>query len=235
MKIEILFDEVCNLYGDPQNGTYLKATLPDAEFIHTPLTSRPFFADGRPDMVIMGSMSESTQRRVIETLRPYRERLIQLIDDGVVFLVTGNAFEVFVKHIEYVTEEVETDGLGLFDLTVRTDWFKRYNGKVLAKFEDMTITGFRSQFGMISGDNSKEYFLNVTRGMGMNEKNQLEGVRRNNFFGTQLLGPILPLNPEFCEYLIRLAGGNAVAAYRKEAMEAYEQRVKEFNDPDVEF
>ncbi|MCQ2353522.1 MAG: hypothetical protein MJ102_00295 [Clostridia bacterium] len=235
MKIEILYDEICNLYGDPQNAAYLKATLHDAEFIHTPLKSRPYFADYRPDMIIMGSMSESTQRLVIEELRPYRERICDLIDDGVVFLMTGNASEVFYGQIKYVTEEKEIDGLGIFDFSVSTDWFKRCNAKVLAKFENMTITGFRSQFGEVTGDNSEEYFIEVTRGLGMNKSNRFEGVRRKNFFGTQLLGPILPLNPEFCEYLIRLAGGNARAAFREEAMEAFLQRVKEFSDPATEF
>ena len=34
MKIEILYPEVCGLYGDAQNGEYLKQTLPEAA--HTP-------------------------------------------------------------------------------------------------------------------------------------------------------------------------------------------------------
>lgn len=235
MKIEILYEETCNLYGDPQNAAYLKASVPDAEFFRTSLADRPYFADNRPDMILMGSMSESTQRKVIEALSPYTKRIEELIDDGVVFLVTGNASEVFARHISYVTEEIETDGLGILDFTVRTDWFKRFNCKVLAKFGDMTVTGFRSQFGMVSGDNSGEYFIEVIRGTGMNEKNRFEGVRRKNFFATQLLGPILPLNPLFCEYLISLAGGNGSAAFRDEAMAAYEQRVREFSDPSTAF
>ena len=45
MVIEILFNEVCNLFGDGQNAAYLKATLPEAEFIFTPLTDTPYFAE----------------------------------------------------------------------------------------------------------------------------------------------------------------------------------------------
>ena len=56
-------------------------------------------------------------------------------------------------------------------------------------------------------------------------------MRKNNLFCTQLLGPILPLNPLFCEYLLRLCGSDATAAYRKEAMAAYEQRLEEFRAP----
>ena len=36
MKIEILFPEFCNLFGDMSNMRYLKKCLPCAEFIETP-------------------------------------------------------------------------------------------------------------------------------------------------------------------------------------------------------
>ena len=33
MKIEILYPELCTLYGDKGNMQYLKLCLPDAEFV----------------------------------------------------------------------------------------------------------------------------------------------------------------------------------------------------------
>ena len=235
MTVEILFSEVCNLYGDGQNPAYLKATLPDAEFRFTAITEKPYFADADPDIIYIGSMSESTQRRVIEKLMPLKDRLSALIEKGTVILATGNACEIFTKHISYVTEEIETDGLGLVDLTVKTDLFDRYNGKVLGEAAGVTVTGFRSQFGFLFGDNSRDYFLKVERGDGINRESKLEGYRINNFIGTQILGPILPLNPLFTEYLIGLAGEKAEAAFREDAMKAYEQRLKEFRDPKTVF
>ena len=84
MKIEVLFSEVCNLSGDFQNVEYLRQSLPEADFIFTSLMDIPYFAENRPDMVLMGTMTEAVQRRVIEILQPYRDRLEKLIDDGVV-------------------------------------------------------------------------------------------------------------------------------------------------------
>lgn len=233
MVIEVLFDESCNLFGDGQNVVYLKSTLPQAEFIHTKLTDTPYFAENDPDMIYIGSMSEATQRRVLEKLMPLKERITHLIDKGVVFLATGNAAELFCSTIEYVTEEITVSGLGIFDLTVKTDLFKRYNGKVLATLDGYKVVGFRSQFGMIYGDNTKEYFLKCDRGIGINPASNLEGMRKNNLICTQLLGPVLPLNPLFCEYVTQLLGEPTEAAFRKDAMDAYEQRVKEFSDPVV--
>ena len=235
MKIEVLFGEVCGLYGDAQNAAYLKATLPDAEFIETKLTQTPYFAENDPDMILIGSMSEKTQRLVIEKLMPLKDRILALMEKGTVILATGNACEVFCSHICYRTEKLETDGLNIVPLTVENKYFGRYNGKVLAEFGDLQIVGFRSQFSFLYGDNSEDYFLKVLRGDGINKESKLEGFRVKNLFGTQVLGPILPLNPLFCEYLIKLAGGDAQAAFRQEAMAAYTQRLAEFSDPNVKF
>lgn len=235
MTVEILFQEVCGLYGDSQNPTYLQATLPNAEFVFTKLTDKPYFVDNTPALIYIGCMSESTQRRVIEILRPYKDRLCQLIDEGVVILATGNAGEIFTKHIDYVTEKKEADGLGVFNLTVKTDLFKRYNNMVLGQMDDLKIVGFRSQFSFIYGDNSDCRFLSCVRGHGINKESKLEGMRKNNLICTHLLGPILPLNPLFCEYLLKLFGCDAPAAYREAAMTAYNQRLQHFEDPKTPF
>lgn len=235
MTIEILFQEVCGLYGDSQNPTYLEATLPDAQFIYTKLTDVPYFVDNRPDIVYIGCMSESTQRRVIEALKPHKDRICELIDSGTPILATGNAGEIFAKSISYVSEGVETEALGIFDLKVKTDLFNRYNSMVLGELQDLKIVGFRSQFSFLYGDNSDNYFIKCVRGDGINPQSKLEGMRKNNLICTQLLGPILPLNPLFCEYFIGLTGKQAPAAFRESAMNAYEQRLKEFSDPKIPF
>ena len=235
MIVEILFPEVCGLYGDSQNPTYLQATLPDAKFIFTALTDTPYFAENDPDLIYIGAMSEVTQRRVIEKLLPFKSRLEDLINKNIPILATGNAGEIFAKHICYVTEKMEMEGLGIFDLTVKNDLFDRYNGKVLGQFKDMQIVGFRSQFSFLYGDNSNCYFLKCIRGDGIHRGSVFEGMRKNNLICTQLLGPILPLNPLFCEYLIGLTGNKATAAFKDAAMDAYEQRIREFSDPSVIF
>ena len=233
MVIEILFEESCNLFGDGQNINYLQATLPQAEFIHTGLNDTPYFAENDPDMIYIGSMSESIQRRVIQKLMPLKDRLEALIDKGVLILATGNAGEIFCKTIEYVTEQITTEGLGIFDNSVKTDLFQRYNGKVLGSYEDIKVVGFRSQFSMIYGDNQDGYFVSCDRGIGINKSSKLEGLRKNNLICTQILGPILPLNPLLCEKLLKLCGIKSEAAYRSSAIAAYEQRLAEFNDPNV--
>lgn len=228
MVIEILFQEVCGLYGDSQNATYLQACLPEAEFVFTKLTDEPYFVNNTPAMIYIGCMSESTQIRVIEKLRPYADRINSLIENGTVFLATGNAGEVFCKEIDYVTTEQKIAGLGIFDLTAKTDLFKRHNSAFLGAMGNLKVTGFKSQFSHLYGDNSEYAFATCQHGCGINPKSKLEGMRKNNMICTQLLGPILPLNPLFTEYLMGLIGVDTPAAYKEEAMAAYERRLAEF-------
>lgn len=236
MTIETLFPEVCNLFGDSKNEEYLRMTVPDAGFIDDALPDEPYFVRNAPDLMLIGSMTEKLQRQITEKLRPYTDRIRELIDSGTVILATGNAGEIFMKHISYVTEKIETDGLGLINLTVKTDLFNRLNGKVLGKSDDLDIVGFQSRFSQVYGDNSASPFLKVERGVGYNTGNtKYEGVRLNNLFCTSVLGPLLPNNPLFTERLLSLAGTKADAAFREEALAAYEQRLKEFRDPTTEF
>ena len=236
MTVEVLFRELCNLNADGQNSVYLRECMPDAEFIETPIGGEPYFKDGRPDIIMMGHMSESTQRAVVKKLMPFKSRIEELIDAGTVFLMTGNACEVFCRHISYVTEKTETDALGIFPLDARCDLFDRYNGKQLSVFNgEIKLVGFKSQFSFLFGDNSQFAFAKCERGIGINRESVYEGMRKNNFLGTHLSGPILPLNPLFTEYVMRLAGHGGEAAFREAAMDAYRQHLKEFEDPEVRF
>ena len=50
--------------------------------------------------------------------------------------------------------------------------------------------------------------------------------------GTYLLGPFLVMNPPFTQYLMRLISAEEFALpFQEVAMRAYEDRVREFEDP----
>ena len=65
--------------------------------------------------------------------------------------------------------------------------------------------------------------------MGNNENTKLEGIHKNNFIGTYIIGPILILNPLFARKIMKMIGiDEPKLALEKEIMAAYEQRLKEF-------
>lgn len=233
MKIEVLFPEVCNLFGDMFNMKYLKMCLPDAEFIETALDDEPTFVKEDVNLIYLGPMTENTQEKVITRLFPYKTRIEELIEKNVVFLFTGNALEILGKYIEN-EDGSKIEAIGIFDVYSKRDMMHRHNSYLVGNYEDIEIVGFKSQFTMMYGNNSESYFVEVEKGIGLNKESKLEGIQKNNFIGTYILGPLLILNPLFTEKLISKMGADANIALEKETMAAYDTRLKELKKLPIE-
>ena len=236
MKVEILYREVCNLYADEFNARLLEQSLPDALFYSTELNDQPRFVSEDVDLIYMGSMPEKVQEYVIDRLMPYRDRILQLIQQGKVFLFTGNALEVFGSYIES-EDGTRIKGLRIYEGYAARHMMERYNALFLGTIRDeadreIRIVGFKNQFSHTYMDNDHCFAFQCLRGCGINPDSMKEGIRLRNFFGTYLVGPLLVLNPLFTKYLLRLAGvQNPHIAFEEEALDAYYARLKEFEDP----
>lgn len=234
MTVEILYGEVCNLYGDAGNIAYLRKCLPDAEIIETALQKRPAFSCKTPDLIYMGSMSEKMQELTIEKLTPYKKQLERLIEKGTAMLFTGNSMEILGSRIERDNGSC-VEGLGIIDMVTEQQMFHRYNGLVLGVFEGIKIVGFRSQFSQIY-PTSAQPFVSVLKGRGINTGEVYEGIRINNLFCTNLLGPFLIVNPLFTEYLIKTAGvWDFTLPFIEVSIQVYENRLKEFENKKTKF
>ena len=229
MKIEILYGELCNLFGDAFNIKYLEKCLPDASFIYTGIEDTPLFTKEHVDLVYMGPMSENTQELVISKLSKYKKEIKDNINNNTNFLITGNAIEVFGKYIEN-EDGSKIQGLGIFDVYAKRQMMKRFNAFTIGSFNNIEVVGFKSQFTQMYGNNNK-YFLDVIRGTGINPESNKEGIKDHNFIATYLLGPILVLNPLFTKYLLKQMGSKKLdLIYEKESLLAYQRRVEEFKD-----
>ena len=226
MRIEILFPEFCNLFGDMYNMRYLKMCVPEAEFIETALDEVPAFVNEDINLIYLGPMTEKTQEKVIKRLMPYKERIEELIEKNVFFLFTGNAVEVLGKYIEN-EDGSKIEGVGIFDVYAKRNMMHRHNSYLVGMYGNIEIVGFKSQFTMMYGDNSSSYFLQVEKGIGINEESKLEGIKKNNFIGTYLLGPILIENPLFTEKVLQAIGAKTDIALKEDMLPAYEARLNE--------
>lgn len=224
---EILFPEFCNLYGDISNVKYLKKCIPDANFIETYFTDEPAFISQEVNLIYMGPMTEKMQEKVIKKLKPYKEKIEELIEKNVVFLITGNAIEIFGKYIEN-EDGSKIEGLDIFNIYAKRDMLKRHNSNFIGKYEDIELVGFKSQFTFSYGDNENSYFAKVEKGIGLNPESKLEGIQKNNFIATYVIGPILILNPKFTKKILEKIGiENPSIAFEEDVQKAYEQRLKE--------
>ena len=229
MIIEYVYPEIANLFDDSANFKYLKEYIPEAEFVETGLNGVPAFVSAEPALIYMGSMSEKSQRLALSRLMPYKARLAELIDGGTHFLFTGNSFELFGKYIEQNGERIPA--LDILDFYAVCDTGKRYNGFFLGERDGVKITAFNSRFSNTFPSESAECFARCLRGRGSNAQSLNEGVVKNNFIGTYLLGPILVQNPLFTRSLIAEPGLSGEPAFFAAGMEAYEKRLAEFEDP----
>ena len=188
----------------------------------------PTFVKGHVDMIYLGPMTERMQEKVIRKLQIYRERIQELIEEKVVFLLTGNAMEILGEYIQK-EDGSQIEALKLFPIYSKRDMMHRHNSHFIGKFEDIDIVGFKSQFSMSYGDNEKNYFATVEKGIGLNSQSKLEGIRKNNLVATYVIGPILILNPLFTKKIIEMMGVRTPKiALAEDVMLAYQQRLKEF-------
>jgi hypothetical protein len=233
MKIEILYPELCNLYGDLMNVEYLSECC-GAEIIRTSLKEKPKFISEDIALVYMGGTTERGQTIVKDALTPYKDDIAKRMDNGGIMLITGNAMEIFGEYIE--NEDGSRDEmLGMFPIHSDRHMMNRYNSLYLGKLGDIDIVGFKSQFGHSYGDNGDGLFTTV-RGAGLNTDSKAEGLRRGNFMATYVIGPLLILNPPFTKYLLSLMGvENPTLKFEESAMDVYNTRLKEFSEPDRGF
>lgn len=228
MKIEILFPEFCNLFGDGGNIKYLKMCLPDATYIETSIKEEPAFMSEDVNLIYMGPMTENAQIKVIEKLKPYKERIKELIEKDTTFLFVGNALETLGKYIE-IEDGSRIEALGIFDVYAKRNILDRKSSLLIGKYEDLEVVGFRSQFTELYGEFSKNYFLEIEMGTGVNPKTKLEGIKEHNFIGTYVIGPLLILNPLFTVELLKMMGVKKPnLALGEDVIAAYEERLEEF-------
>lgn len=237
MIIEMLFPEIANLHGDNANIDYLAQCRPDARIVRTGLTDRPAFADAPVDLVYLGPLTEKGQLKAIAHLRPHRDRLVDLIESGTVFLFTHNALEVLGSRIRNDEMGYDEPGLGILELEATLSMFGRYSGKVIGTVPEVgaahPVVGYKSQFSMVTAPDALPGFLTAEQGIGRNPTTAIEGVRRGNFLGTSLLGPILVDNPHLTRALLGMLDPDTepVLAHERLALAAYDQRLADFRDP----
>jgi CobQ-like glutamine amidotransferase family enzyme len=236
LTIEMLFPEIANLHGDNANISYLSQCRPDATVVRTGLTDIPAFVSRPVDLIYLGALTEEGQLKVIERLRPHRDRIEALIEAGTTLLFTHNALEVLGTRIRNDDMNYDKAGLGIFEVESTLRMFGRYNGKVIGVVPeagaDHPLVGYKSQFSMIEAPSSLPGFLTADRGIGRNTATAVEGVRRGNFIGTSLLGPILIANPHFTRGLLQLLDPNSepILAHEEFALAAYDARLADFGD-----
>ena len=239
MKIEILYPEICYLYGDLMNIEYLHRCLPEAEIIKTSLKTVPAFVSGGVGLVYLCSMTERAQELVINALRPYtgkNQRADRRRHDLSRHRQRAGDFHQGHRKRGWQQDrgprlvqphrKAPDDGPVQRPLSgeIRRAGHRGPQEPVRPRYE-------AGGTDAVYGENVEPLFM-TTRGAGRNPGVKPEGIRKNNFMATYVLGPLLIMNPPFTKYLLGLLGaGDQMLAYEKAAMDAYALRLSEYSDP----
>ena len=221
IKIAHLYYDLMNYYGEQGNVLALKTAIEYAGFkVNVKTLSVDDEIDfEKYDIFYMGMGTKRNQEIVRKDILKYKDKIENVIDKKM-FIMTGNSYELFGKKID------DKKCLGVFNFESKTT--DRIVGEQIFKSDIIkeTIIGFQNRF---SSNNIKdEYLFEVIKGTGNDSESKVEGIHKNNFFGTYLLGPILIRNPYFKDALLKYIGIDKVNTKLVD-YKAYHEYLKNFN------
>ncbi|MCI9517167.1 MAG: glutamine amidotransferase [Lachnospiraceae bacterium] len=200
-----LYPDLLNLYGDRGNIQCIMKRCEwrgiDAETIEYGLEDKVNFS--KLDIVLLGGGSDREQMIVCQRLQEIREDFEAYVEsDGVVIAVCGG-YQLLGHY--YQTDQGKMEGLHLVDIYTEQKPGRLIDNIVLkSELFDMPVVGFENHGGRTKIGNNKA-FGKVLYGSGNDGESGYEGVIYKNVIGTYLHGPLLPKNPQVCDYLIERA------------------------------
>ena len=210
LKICHLYPDVLNLYGDGGNILCMKKRL-EWRGIHATVSCLPIGEQDSLtgyDLFFIGGGQDFEQEVLLQDLHSGKDQCIRsAIQDGKTVLAICGGYQMLGS---YYKNQAGTccEFLGAIDFyTESSD--RRMIGNYAYRCEPVSggsiVVGFENHSGKTFLGPGVEPLGRVLKGNGNNGADGGEGVRYKNVFGTYSHGPVLPKNPEFCDFLLRTA------------------------------
>ena len=210
LKICHMYPDVLNLYGDRGNVMCMTRRL-QWRGIEASVTKLPIGA-GKSlsgfDLVFIGGGQDFEQQVLLEDLHRGKDReIISAIEDGVTFLTICGGFQMLGSYYE-TYDGKRCDFIGALDLCTigsKTRMIGNYKFRCGPDAGGSVVVGFENHSGKTRLGSGVKPLGTVLAGFGNNGEDKTEGVHYKNVFGTYSHGPLLPKNPEFCDFLLKTA------------------------------
>ena len=210
LKICHMYPDVLNLYGDRGNVMCMTRRL-QWRGIEASVTKLPIGA-GKSlsgfDLVFIGGGQDFEQQVLLEDLHRGKDReIISAIEDGVTFLTICGGFQMLGSYYE-TYDGKRCDFIGALDLCTigsKTRMIGNYKFQCSPDAGGSLVVGFENHSGKTRLGSGVKPLGTVLAGYGNNGEDKTEGVHYKNVFGTYSHGPLLPKNPEFCDFLLKTA------------------------------
>lgn len=176
------------------------------------------------DLFFMGGAQDKQQQIVSEDLKKKKNVLSEMIENETPGLYICGAYQ-FLGNYYKEADGTKLEGLGILDLHTENpgDGSERLIGNISIETYDLIahtynsqgskdnqvapnfLVGFENHGGRTYLGEKVKPLGTVKVGFGNNGKDKTEGAVYKNSFGSYLHGPILPKNPHFADYLLKLA------------------------------
>lgn len=205
MKIKILhlFPDLLNLYGDKGNIECMRKRLVwrgiDAEVAAYTSHDRRFDLSD-VDIVFIGGGSDREQKIVCDKLLKHRAEIKEYVENGGVLVAVCGGYQLLGHYYKLADETIR--GLDILDIYTEQGK-KRLIGNVVL-YSDLlgcNIVGFENHGGRTYIGNHTP-LGKVVCGHGNHDGAGSEGVVYKNVVATYLHGPLLPKNPQLCDYIL---------------------------------
>lgn len=210
LKICHMYPDVLNLYGDRGNVMCLSRRL-RWRGIDTSVTRLPIGESmplGAFDLIFIGGGQDFEQQVLLEDLHRGKDKeIIAAVEDGVTFLTICGGYQMLGSYYETFDGQ-RCDFIGALDMYTKgavRRLIGNYKFQCSPAAGGSTVVGFENHSGQTWLGASVEPLGKVLSGFGNNGKDGSEGAHYKNVFGTYSHGPLLPKNPEFCDFLLKTA------------------------------
>lgn len=201
-----LYPDLLNLYGDKGNIACMQKRLEWRGIKANVLqcTNKDSNIDLKSaDIIFVGGGSDREQEIVCNKLLEKKDEIKEYVDDNGVLVAVCGGYQLLGKY--YQTSNTKIKGLGILDIYTDAGETRLISNVVLEcdKFSQ-PIVGFENHAGRTYiGDCTP--LGKVKFGNGNTGGSGYEGVLYKNVIATYLHGPLLPKNPQLCDYILTCA------------------------------
>lgn len=212
LTIAHLYPDLFSLYGDKGNILALQQRL-KWRGIGCRLTAigltEPFQADAY-DLVYLGGGLEWQNEILQNDIKDKKSGLAVALAEGTVILAVNGAFWLLGQYLER-PDGTKLPGLGILDAWSKLGT-KRITGQLVAHSARLAEAGADPKLlGFVNRQTSTwlgpglAALATVEAGPANNSQQNEEGAIYKNLYCTNILGGLLPLNPELTDYLLEIA------------------------------
>ena len=210
LKICHMYPDILNLYGDRGNVTCMVKRL-QWRSIPVDVQSMPL-GTGKSlngfDLVFIGGGQDFEQQLLLDELKRGKAKEIKAaVEDGVTFLTICGGFQLLGNYYKNSQGRC-MDFVGAIDMYTQGDKERligNYKFQCCPEAGGSVVAGFENHSGKTYLGNGVSPLGKVLKGFGNNGSDGTEGAHYKNVFGTYSHGPVLPKNPEFCDFILETA------------------------------